>query len=279
MLRIKAHAKINLTLDVVGRRPDGYHELRTIMHEIPLCDELTLDFDAEGLSCTSNLPYIKDGSNLALRAAKSFYEHTGIEEGLNISIEKRTPVGAGLGGGSADAAAVLNALNSRHGEPLSKEELLAVGAELGADVPFCMIGGCALCEGIGEKMTPLPTLPRCHMVLVKPSVSLSTADMFARLDRQGRNTLHPDTEACIAALRSGDLVGLAKRMFNSMESAAVRVAEIGEVKNELLRMGALGACMSGSGSSVVGLFCDRDIAEKAADGCRGYRREVFLLDI
>lgn len=279
MLKVEAHAKINLTLDVVGKRPDGYHELRTIMHEIPLCDELTLDFDAEGLSCTSNLPYIKNGSNLALRAAVSFYEHTGIDEGLRISIEKRTPVGAGLGGGSADAAAVLNALNARHGNPLSKDELLAVGAKLGADVPFCMVGGCALCEGIGERMTKLPTLPHCHIVLVKPAASLSTADMFARLDRMGKNALHPDTDACIAALEAGDLVGLAKRMFNSMETAAGRVAEIAEVKNGLLRLGALGACMSGSGSSVVGLFSDRASAELAADGCRGYRREVFLLDM
>lgn len=279
MLKVEAHAKINLTLDVVGKRPDGYHELRTIMHEIPLCDELTLDFDAEGLSCTSNLPYIKNDSNLALRAAVSFYERTGIDEGLRISVEKHTPVGAGLGGGSADAAAVLNALNDRHGDPLSKDELLALGAKLGADVPFCMVGGCALCEGIGEKMTELPTLPRCHIVLVKPAASLSTADMFARLDRMGKNALHPDTDACIAALRSGDLIELAKRMFNSMESAAGRVAEIAEAKNELLRMGALGACMSGSGSSVVGLFDDRKVAESAADGCRGYRREVFLLDM
>lgn len=279
MLKVEAHAKINLTLDVVGKRPDGYHELRTIMHEIPLCDELTLDFDAEGLSCASNLPYIKNDSNLALRAAVSFYERTGIDEGLRISVEKHTPVGAGLGGGSADAAAVLNALNDRHGDPLSKDELLALGAKLGADVPFCMVGGCALCEGIGEKMTELPTLPRCHIVLVKPAASLSTADMFARLDRMGKNALHPDTDACIAALRSGDLIELAKRMFNSMESAAGRVAEIAEAKNELLRMGALGACMSGSGSSVVGLFDDRKVAESAADGCRGYRREVFLLDM
>lgn len=277
MLKIEARAKINLTLDVVGKRPDGYHELRTIMHEIPLCDELTLDFAARGLNCTSNLPYIKNDSNLALRAARSFYERTGIDEGLDIYIEKHIPVGAGLGGGSADAAAVFNALNDRHGNPLSKDELIEIGAKLGADVPFCMAGGCALCEGIGERMTPLPTLPQCYIVLVKPAASLSTADMFARLDRMGKNALHPDTDACIDALRSGNLAGLAKRMFNSMESAAGRVAEIGEIKNELLRLGALGACMSGSGSSVVGLFDNRCVAESAADGCRGYRREVFLL--
>lgn len=281
MVKIEARAKVNLTLDVCGKRDDGYHELRTVMHEIPLADELMLTFgEGDTLGCTTNLPFIKSGTNLALRAAKAFYERTGIRESLHIKIMKRIPVGAGLGGGSADAAAMLLALNERHGHPIGDSELRTIGASLGADVPFCMLGGCALCEGIGEVMTPLKTLPSCTMVLVKPQVSLSTAEMFARIDRSPKRRERPDTEGFLAALDAGDLVGLAKRMFNGMETAAAGSAsEISEVKNELFRLGALGACMSGSGSSVIGLFDDRELAEGAAAKLKGSRREIFVLDM
>lgn len=281
MIKVEAHAKVNLTLDVCARRADGYHELKTVMHEIPLADEITLEFsDGGALSCTTNLPYIRSGTNLALRAARAFYERTGIREGLSISIKKRIPVGAGLGGGSADAAAVLRALNVRHGDPVPEGELRSIGAGLGADVPFCMAGGCALCEGIGEKLTPLRTLPRCTLVVIKPPISLSTAEMFAQLDRFPRRRERPDTDGFVAALEAGDLDGLAKRMFNSMELSSVASAsEISEIKTGLFTLGALGACMSGSGSSVVGVFRRHETAEKAAAALKTPRREVFVLDM
>ncbi len=281
MIEIKAYAKVNLTLDVCGKRPDGYHELKTVMHSIPLADTLTLEFsDGDELSCTTDRSFIRNSTNLALRAAKAFYDRTGIREGLHIDIKKRIPVGAGLGGGSADAAAMLKALNDRHCSPLSLEKLCELGTELGADVPFCILGGCALCEGIGEIMTPLKTLPRCHILLVKPQVSLSTAEMFSRIDRAPKRRERPDTNGFLASLDSGDIRELAKRMFNGMESAAASSApEIGEIKTSMLALSALGACMSGSGSSVIGLYNDRAAADSAALALQGMRREIFVLDI
>ena len=280
MTSIEANAKINLTLDIVGLRPDGYHELRTVMHEIPLADTITLSFEGEGVRCITNLPYIKSGTNLALRAANAFYERTGISEGLSIRIKKRIPVGAGLGGGSADAAAVLRFLNGRHGSPLGTDELMRLGAELGADVPFCISGGCALCEGIGERITPLKRLPHCSAVVAKPQTSLSTREMFRRIDRWPRRRERPDTRGFLAALEAGDLDGLAKRMYNSMEPAAASLAgEITEIKTSLLRLGALGACMSGSGSSVAALFDTHAAAQSAAEALCGRDREIFVLDL
>jgi 4-diphosphocytidyl-2-C-methyl-D-erythritol kinase len=231
-IRVSAPAKINLTLDVLGRRPDGYHDLATIMHEIPLSDDITVNIGGEkGIRAVTDVSYIRNDTNVAAKAARLFFEY--LEDhgklsadgiGILIEIKKKIPVGAGLGGGSADAAAVLKALNSYFGSPLSQSELIGVGASTGADVPFCIAGGCALCEGIGEIITPLPVLSGGYLVLVKPKISISTAELFSGFG-SSKKQIHPDTAGAIKALSEGDLKGVASRAFNALERAAEDVGQ------------------------------------------------------
>ncbi len=262
--RLSAPAKINLSLDVVGLRPDGYHELRTVMQTIPLQDVLTVTHGGDELSFSTNLSFIAPESDISRKAALAFYRKLGREpEGLTVSTEKHIPVGAGLGGGSSDGAALLLHLNRYHHEPLTGDELCQVAASVGADLPFFVRAGlaagenvpfAALCEGIGERIAPVPALRGFLLALVKPKVSLSTAAMFRFLDTQ-RNREHPDTDGLLAALEAGDLRGAASRCFNSMErAAAFKCREIAEYADFLRTHGALGACMSGSGSTVFGIF-------------------------
>ena len=263
--RLSARAKINLALDVAGRRPDGYHELRTVMQTIPLADTLTVRHGGEGLHFSTSLSFISSESDISRKAALAFYHALDREpEGLAVHTEKHIPVGAGLGGGSSDGAALLLHLNRYCGEPLNGDELCRVAASVGADLPFFVRAGladskddlsyAALCEGIGERITSVPPLQGFLLVLLKPKVSLSTAAMFRFLDTQ-RSREHPDTDGLLAALKAGDLHGAAARCFNSMERAAVsKCREIAEYGDFLRTHGALGACMSGSGSTVFGIF-------------------------
>ncbi|MDR1116652.1 MAG: 4-(cytidine 5'-diphospho)-2-C-methyl-D-erythritol kinase [Oscillospiraceae bacterium] len=278
-LSIKANAKINLSLDIVGKRENGYHNLRTIMHELPLFDDISLTLDeGEGVTAHTNLKFISSESNLAAKAAALFLSAAGKRRSVSLNLFKRIPVGAGLGGGSADAAAVLKALNSHFGFPLSEKQLLELGKSLGADVPFCILGGCALCEEIGDVMTPLPTLPHCHIAVVKPKVSISTPEMFKFYDRM-KIKLRPDTGGIISALHAGDLPAVSRRLYNVMEEAAKNFTkDISELRGTLLRGGALGACMSGSGSAVYGIF-DSPGAAEAAVKPFGRGVSVFLLEI
>lgn len=281
-MEIQAFAKLNLTLDILGKREDGYHDLRMVMQSITLADTLTLEENqGEGLRVSANLRFLPTGEkNLAAAAALRFWEVLGREpENLDIRIEKRIPVCAGMAGGSSDAAAVLRALNQRSGEPFSPKELARLGERVGSDVPYCVLGGTALAEGRGEVLTPLPPLPRCWVVACKPDFPISTPELFAQADRV-KLRRRPDTAGLVAALEAGDLGGVARRMYNVFEDVlpARLYTRVAEIKNILIQCGALGANMSGSGPTAFGLF-DRLEAAQEARACLAQRyRDTFLCE-
>ena len=274
-MEIQAFAKLNLTLDVLGKRPDGYHDLRMVMQSITLGDTLTLEPGGEGVRVQTDLHFLPTGpKNLAAAAAPRFYETLGRPvPGLEISIRKRIPVCAGMAGGSTDAAAVLRALNQRAGSPLTPAELARVGEQVGSDVPYCVLGGTALAEGRGERLTPLPALPRCWVVVCKPEFAISTPELFARIDSV-RLRCRPDTDGLLSALEEGDLGGAARRMYNVFEDVLPprQRDRVGELENALIQAGALGANMSGTGPTAFGLFDCPEAAEEAravlAENCR-----------
>lgn len=279
-MEIRAHAKLNLTLDVLGRRPDGYHDLRMIMQSIGLADVLTLEENGAGeLRVSTNLHFLPNNEkNLAAQAALRWWEARGqAPRGLDIAIEKHVPVCAGMAGGSSDAAAVLRALNAMEGEPLSPAELARIGERVGSDVPYCVIGGAALAEGRGEVLTPLPPLPQCWVVLCKPEFSISTPALFAKIDSV-RLRCRPDTQGAIAALEAGDLAGVARRMYNVFEDALPerQRARVNDIKNVLIQSGSLGASMSGTGPTAFGLFDDEGLAREAWERLKEFGGEVFL---
>ena len=281
-MEIQAFAKLNLTLDILGKREDGYHDLRMVMQSITLADTLTLEENqGEGLRVSANLRFLPTGEkNLAAAAALRFWEALGREpEDLDIRIEKRIPVCAGMAGGSSDAAAVLRALNQRAGDPFSPKELARLGERVGSDVPYCVLGGTALAEGRGEVLTPLAPLPRCWVVACKPDFPISTPELFAQADRV-KLRRRPDTAGLVAALEAGDLGGVARRMYNVFEDVlpARLYTRVAEIKNVLIQCGALGANMSGSGPTAFGLF-DRLEAAQEARSCLTQRyRDTFLCE-
>ena len=262
----KAYAKLNISLDVTARRPDGYHDMLMLMQTISICDELTIQPERDGLvHAVTSLPYVPgDKRNLAVRAALKFLELVDDgERGMKISLRKSIPVGAGMAGGSADAAAVLRTLNRAYGDPLSAGELCAAGEEIGSDVAFCLLGGTALASGRGEILQPLKALPPCAFVVCKPDFSISTPELFRKLD-EAKLSCHPDTEGLLDALEKGDLDGLCRRMYNVFEDVPDRrMRTIRAAKGALLDCGALGALMTGTGSAVFGVFRDMSAAEKA----------------
>lgn len=278
-LHVKAYAKLNLTLDVLRKRPDGYHDMKMVMQTVELCDHLSLTFGGSGLRVRSNLRFLPtDGKNLAARAASAFWERAGLApEGLQIEIEKQIPVCAGMAGGSSDAAAVLRGLNEHYGRPLSEQELQEAGATVGSDVPYCLLGGTALAEGRGERLTPLPRLPDCHLVICKPNVSVSTPELFGRI-RCSRIRRRPDTAGMLEALEGGQLAEVARRVYNVFEDVLPeRTAHmVSEVKNRLTQCGALGAVMSGTGSAVFGIFQDEACAQEAYLQLREQYADTFL---
>ncbi len=282
-LVLQAPAKLNLTLDVLGREPDGYHQLRMVMQSVTLCDTLTLRplGDASGIRAASNLAYLpNDGNNLVVKAARVFFAAVGLPEpGLEIHLQKRIPVCAGTAGGSSDAAAVLRGLNQLYGTGLSVEALMKLGESVGSDVPYCVLGGTALAEGRGERLTPLSPLPHCWFVLCKPGFSISTPELFRAVD-QVRITRHPNTQGMLDAIAAEDLRGIAVRLYNVFEDVlpSGRRCVIQEIKDALLDGGALGACMSGTGPTVFGLFDDRAKAEQAAAQLSAIWRDTSLAE-
>lgn len=263
----KAHAKINLTLDVLSRQPDGYHDLCMLMQTVTLSDRITLAENGTDLTqVITNLKYLpRDEHNLAAAAAAAFWRETGLKpRGLTITIDKVIPVCAGMGGGSADGAAVLRALNEIFTAGLSKTELARIGESVGSDVPYCVCEGTMLAEGRGERLTALPPLPDCWITLCKPDFSISTPELFSRIDGV-KIRCRPDTAGAIEALRAGDLAGVARRIFNVFEQVLPprQAALVQEVKRTLIGCGALGAGMSGTGPTVFGLFDRREAAEGA----------------
>ena len=278
-MEISANAKINLTLDILRRREDGYHDLQMVMQSVSLADELTVTPARGGVgTAVSDLHFLPTGGkNLAQMAAAAFRAATGLGGEVDVSIRKHVPVCAGLAGGSADAAAVLHAMNRLTGAGLSPVELAKIGERVGSDVPFCVLGGAALAQGRGELLTPLAPLPPCHIVICKPPFSISTPQLFAPVNV--RNIVRrPDTAGVTAALAAGDLAGVARRMYNVFEDVLQprRLAEINEIKSALIDCGALGASMSGSGPSVFGLFEDGARAQDACSRLRESYRDVFL---
>lgn len=275
-----APAKLNLTLDVLGKRADGYHEMKMIMTSVSLRDRLTLELEeGEGLSLRTNLGFLPlDERNLAAAAALALARETGAQLGkLTIALEKEVPVCAGMAGGSSDAAAVLRCLNRALDLGLTGGELARIGATVGSDVPYCVLGGTALATGRGEEIAPLPPLPGCWVVLAKPDFPVSTPELFARLDTQ-RVRCHPDTAGMISALKGGDLPGVARRLFNVFEEVLPprKRDRVEELKDLLLQQGALGASMSGTGPTVFGLFDDEEKAKLAHQAAKTMCRDAFL---
>ena len=280
-MELLANAKINLTLDILRRREDGYHDLQMVMQSVTLADELTVA-PAKGAQgeAASNLRFLPTGGkNLAQMAAAAFRQATGRGGEVDVSIQKRIPVCAGLAGGSADAAAVLRAMNELTGAGLTPEQLAKIGEKVGSDVPYCVLGGTALAEGRGERLTSLPPLPRCHVVVCKPSFSISTPQLFARVNVR-KIVRRPDTAGVLAALEAGDLAGVARRMYNVFEDVLEprRYAGIAAIKTALIDCGALGASMSGSGPAVFGLFDREDAAQNACARLRESWQDVFLCE-
>ncbi len=280
-LEIKCPAKINLSLDVLNRRDDGYHNLSMIMQEIKLFDILKISVchsltPIVQFSCDNkNLP--TDDSNLVVKAAKLFFEKVGITAQARIHLRKNIPSGAGLGGGSSDAAGTLSVLNTLFENPLDKTQLKALAKLLGADVPFFLHGGCMLAEGIGEILTPLPPLKNAFIVLAKPNISISTAYVYKNLVLD-ETTKHPDINASITALQNGDIDTLAKSAGNVLETVAEQMhPEISEYKRKMLSCGAIYSLMSGSGSSVFGVFKDKLSAEKALSEFKKFTTETYLV--
>ena len=274
-----APAKINLTLDITGKREDGYHFMRMVMQSVDLCDRLELKLRTDGrFAARTDLSFLpNDDRNLAVMAARRFFAHRGQTGGLDVEIEKHIPVCAGLAGGSSDAAAVLRGLNELTGAGLTREELAAIGAQVGSDVPYCVLGGTALAEGRGERLTPLPALPACCIVLCKPPFAISTPELFGRID-SCRIVHRPDTEGVLAALERGDLTQAARRMYNVFEPVLPerQARVVAEIRAVLIQEGALGACMSGTGPTVFGLFREEETARNARDRLKESYQDTFL---
>jgi 4-diphosphocytidyl-2-C-methyl-D-erythritol kinase len=272
-----AYAKINLTLDITGKRADGYHTLRSIFQSVTLCDRISLTRLSDGkVHVSSDNPALPCGEeNTVYRAAKAFFAATGaVNCGVSFHLEKNIPWQAGLGGGSADAAAALHLLNRCFSTKLSVRELSEIGVTVGADVPFCLLGGTALAEGIGEKLTPLPPLPPCYIVLCKPAMGIETKKAYQAIDRHGFS-MDCDTEKMIAQLRHGSLTGIAKHVGNAFEKV-MSLPEVSNIKYQMLEFGADGACMTGSGSTVFGLFRQEEQAKICAEQLLNRYPNVFL---
>lgn len=274
-----AFAKLNLSLDILGKRPDGYHELRMVMQSIDLADQVAISETTEaGRRVTADLPYLpRDEGNIAAKAAAQFFASAGLApRGLSIDIQKRIPVCAGMAGGSSDAAAVLRVLRELYAPEMSLSRLEETGALVGSDVPFCIRGGTMLAEGRGERLTELPPLPSCWIVVCKPSCSLSTPELFS-LVQVKKLRCHPNTAELLAALERQDLEGVARRMYNVFEDVLPRrYGEVFSIKSDLLGLGAMGASMTGSGPAVFGIFPDQSSAAHAAEAMSAQYTAVFL---
>lgn len=275
-ITVPACAKVNLTLAVTGRRPDGYHLLETVFQRISLCDTLTLTkTDAAGLVLESNIPGVMPEDNIITRAYEVLRQQSPALGGIAVTLEKRIPMQAGLGGGSADCAAFLTAANRLYHLGLSREQLLAIGAGLGADVPACMTPGASFGRGTGELLTPIESRLPLWFVIVKPACAFSTGEMYRRLDASDFAARQKLTAAAASqALREGRLDTLCQSLYNAFEEV-VDSPVIGRIKEALLRAGATGSLMTGSGSCVFGLFADREAAIRASASLRDYG-QVFV---
>lgn len=280
-ITVKAFAKINLGLDVLRKRPDGYHDVSMIMQSIDLHDTITINKTSTGeVTLETNLSYLPtDKGNLIYKAAVLFLETIQAKDGLSIKLDKQIPVAAGLAGGSTDAAATLKGLNEIFNAGMSQQDLMNLGVKLGADVPYCIMLGTALSEGIGEVLTPLAPISECTILLVKPDISVSTKFVYEKLDLS-QDIAHPDISKMLAALQNGDLINLTKNMDNILQTVTVKEYPIiTEIKTKMSELGAGVSLMSGSGPTVFGIFRNRDLAQNAYQYFlrhKHYGKQVFL---
>ena len=276
-MREKAYAKVNITLDVVGKREDGYHLLKMIMQNIDIYDVITIEKIESGIEITCNKPYVPtDERNLAYKAAKLFKDTFNITSGVSINIKKNIPVAAGLAGGSTDCAAVLKIMNKLFQVNADNEKLMELGVKLGADVPYCINGGTALCEGIGEILTPLKPFKNHIIVLVKPPFGVSTKDVYKNFDL-GRVKNHPETDKVITYMNEDNLYEVAKNMKNLLENVTLKKHKvISSIKSEMEALGAIKAMMSGSGPTVFAFFDDMMKAQRCYDEMKKKYNDTFI---
>ena len=283
MIKLKALAKINLGLDVLGRRENGYHDVRMIMQSIYLYDNVTIEKQEEpGIHLMTNLHYLPvDEKNIAYKAAKMLMDEFQIASGVKIVLDKHIPVAAGMAGGSSNAAAVLHGINKMFHLGLSAEELMERGVTLGADVPYCIMRGTVLAEGIGEILTPLPPLPKCYVLLAKPPISVSTKLVYEKLDSHEIEK-HPDIDGILEGLKEQNLKKITECMGNVLEKVTIEeYPVIEEIKDIMKAEGALNAMMSGSGPTVLGIFDDKNLARKAAAAIKkkDLAKQVYVANV
>ena len=282
-ISLKALAKINLGLDVVRRREDGYHEVRMIMQTIQLYDRLDIKRTQEpGIQIQTNLSFLPvNENNLIYKAAKLLMDEFSVTDGVSVKLDKRIPVAAGMAGGSTDAAAMLIGVNRLFSLGLTKRQLMERGVQIGADVPYCIMRGTALAEGIGEALSPLPPMVKCPVLIAKPSISVSTKFVYQNL-KLDDTTIHPDIDRLIDDIKAKNLHDIAAHMGNVLETVTIpNYPVIDEIKKHMLSNGAVGAMMSGSGPTVFGLFDDEDTAKKAYKAMRSSHlaRQVYLTSV
>lgn len=282
-LELKALGKINLGLDVLGRRENGYHDVRMVMQTVYLYDRIIMKKSkTPGIRLETNLYYLPvNENNLAYQAAQMLMDEFHMEEGVSIQLDKHIPVAAGMAGGSSNAAAVLFGMNRMFSLGLSQKELMERGVKLGADVPYCIMRGTVLAEGIGEILTPLSPMPKCYVLIAKPAVSVSTKMVYEKLDSHEIED-HPDIDGILAGLKAGDLKKVAGSMGNVLERVTVDAYPvIDRIKKIMIKEGALNAMMSGSGPTVFGIFEEKATARKAADAIRDARltKQVYVTNI
>lgn len=282
-IKLKALAKINLGLDVLGRRENGYHDVRMIMQSIYLYDNVTIEKKEEaGIHLETNLHFLPvDEKNIAYKAAKMLMDEFQIPGGVKIYLDKHIPVAAGMAGGSSNAAAVLVGMNRLFGLNLSQQELMDRGVKLGADVPYCVMRGTVLAEGIGEILTPLDPMPKCFVLIAKPAISVSTKVVYEKLDSKEIED-HPDIDAIIDGLKEQNLEKIALSMGNVLENVTVDdYPIIDDIKKIMKDAGALNAMMSGSGPTVFGIFADKKTAKEAQRKMRtsGLTKQIYLVNV
>lgn len=275
--QLKAYAKINLGLDVIGRLPNGYHEVKMVMQTVGICDELTFEKMPEGIRVTTDNGELPTGEdNLIYKAAGLMCERYNIKEGVHIHLQKNIPIAAGMAGGSTDAAATLKGMNTLFDAGGTMQELMELGVKIGADVPYCVMGGTALAEGIGEKLTALRPAPDCTLLIAKPDINVSTKYVYEHLDAEGVE-MHPDIDGMVEAIENGSLDGILERMGNVLENVTVKAHPvITRIKNRMKELGAKQSMMSGSGPTVFGIFTE---AEKAQEAYRILREEQVAKQI
>jgi len=280
MITEKAHAKINLVLDVIGKRPDNYHDLRMVMTTIDLYDRLTFEVISEDkIILSTNRYYLpNDDRNLVYKTAKLIKDMYAINVGLKIHIHKSIPVAAGLAGGSTDAASTIKALNQLFKLNMDMDKMMEIGKQIGSDVPFCLYGKTALVEGVGDIITPLPFVPRCWVVLVKPHFGVSTKEIFQNVKLEGIN--HPDVDQVVNAIKNNDYYGMCQHAGNSLESITFTLyPEVERIKQKLLSLGVDLALMSGSGPTLYALVLNEERAKRIKNSFDKKRYEVYAVRI